>query len=707
MTEALISNLNSHQAEAVCSDAPHLLIIAGAGSGKTRVLVHRIAWLVETGRAKLGQILAVTFTNKAANEIKERVASLLQVPSTHLWVGTFHSQCHKILKTHHQEANLDSHFQVMDSEEQLRLIKKIHKELNLAETIYPPKKTQYLINQCKENFQHASDICEDQFERNFIKAYDVYEKYCQMQSLLDFTDLILRCYELMKHNQQVKELYQTRFKYILIDEFQDTNKLQFAWLSLIGQKSSLTAVGDDDQSIYSWRGAIVGHLQDFQKKFDNTHVIRLEQNYRSTSTILDAANAVIKNNQDRLGKNLWTDQEQGDEINLYCAYHEKDEANYIVECISQKSKNEPLESFAIFYRSNAQSRILEETLNGAGIPYRIWGGFRFFDRAEIKDCLAYLRLWLNPHDDGAYERVINLPPRGIGSSTLDKIREHAKENQLSLWQSTDACIKNKLISPRAINALDIFRSIIVQVQDQNHDHPSDLMAALIDASTLKSLYPNNSLEHIGKLENIDELITALGQFNNPEESLQNNIHDCLIHMTLDASASSDNPHSVQLMTFHAAKGLEFNHVFMSGLEEGLFPHFNSSQSDEDLEEERRLCYVGMTRARKHLTITYAQSRRIFGKEQLQRPSRFLNEIPQRYLNPVRTDQNHTATLIRPNSRANGLSGFRLGSRVFHQSFGEGTILNMEGDEHNLRIQVHFENHGVKWLLNQYANLTSV
>ena len=303
--------------------------------------------------------------------------------------------------------------------------------------------------------------------------------------------------------------------------------------------------------------------------------------------------------------------------------------------------------------------------------------------------------------------MINLPPRGIGSSTLDKIREHAKENQLSLWQSTDACIKNKLISPRAINALDIFRSIIVQVQDQNHDHPSDLMAALIDASTLKSLYPNNSLEHIGKLENIDELITALGQFNNPEESLQNNIHDCLIHMTLDASASSDNPHSVQLMTFHAAKGLEFNHVFMSGLEEGLFPHFNSSQSDEDLEEERRLCYVGMTRARKHLTITYAQSRRIFGKEQLQRPSRFLNEIPQRYLNPVRTDQNHTAPLIRPNSRANGLSGFRLGSRVFHQSFGEGTILNMEGDEHNLRIQVHFENHGVKWLLNQYANLTSV
>ncbi|MDA9832188.1 UvrD-helicase domain-containing protein [Gammaproteobacteria bacterium] len=708
MTESLTSHLNTHQAEAVTSDAPHLLIVAGAGSGKTRVLVHRIAWLVETGRARLGEVLAVTFTNKAASEIKERVGHLLQTPPAHLWVGTFHSQCHKILRTHHTEANLDMHFQVMDSEEQLRLIKKIHKELNLSDTIYPPKKTQYLINHCKENFQHACDLSEDQHERNFIKAYDIYEKYCQMQSLLDFTDLILKCYELLQNNEQVRQLYQTRFKYILIDEFQDTNRLQYAWLLLIGKTSSLTAVGDDDQSIYSWRGAIVGHLHDFQSHFKNTHVIRLEQNYRSTSTILNAANALIENNHDRMGKNLWTDQDQGELIKLYCAHHERDEANYITECIEQKSVNEPLESFAIFYRSNAQSRILEETLNGAGIPYRIWGGFRFFDRAEIKDCLAYLRLWLNPNDDGAFERVVNLPSRGIGTSTMDKVRLHARENSLSLWQSVQACIDNQLISARAINALEIFRAIITHVQSQDHQHPSDLMDALIDASALKSLYPNRSLEHIGKLENMDELITALGQFNDPESSIQDNVHACLTHMTLDTTASSDNQHSVQLMTFHAAKGLEFNYVFMSGLEEGLFPHFNSSQNEEDLEEERRLCYVGMTRARKCLTITHAQTRRIFGKEQLQRPSRFLGEVPKKYLQTIRAEQNYMAAPIaKSRALSNGLGGFRLGSRVLHESFGEGTILNMEGDEDNLRIQVHFEKHGVKWLLSQYANLTSV
>ena len=708
MKESTITQqLNDEQRQAVTSDSPNVLVVAGAGSGKTRVLVHRIAWLLETSRAKSSEILAVTFTNKAAKEIHDRVAKLLGTSVHHMWVGTFHSQCLKVLRIHYNEANLDQHFQIIDSDEQMKLLKKIHKELNLTESAYPPKKSQYLIGQCKENFQHASDIDgRGDFDPQFVKVFSAYELFCQRQSLLDFTDLILRCYELLLNNEQIRTHFQNRFRYILVDEFQDTNRLQYAWLKCLGANSSITVVGDDDQSIYSWRGAIVGHLHEFEKEFKHTETVRLERNYRSTSTILSAANSLISNNTDRLGKNLWTDLEDGELIRHFTAYNEVDEAKFIVQCIGELSKDHTLDEFAVFYRSNAQSRAIEEVLNMEGIPYRIYGGFRFFDRAEIKDCLAYIRLWLNPHDDSAFERVVNLPARGIGQSSLEKIRQIARDQQISLWDSIEQAKTNGLLTKRAANAFDGFKTLILNAKSKTFERTDELAQYLIETSDLKRLYPNKTMEHTAKIENMDELVTALSQFRE-SELIEDNIRTALAHMTLDATQDNAKyeKHAVQLMTVHAAKGLEFTHVFLTGLEEGLFPHFGSGQDDDELEEERRLCYVGITRACQKLYITNAETRRIFGKEQFQRPSRFISEIPKELVLSVRSTQSNYATS--QVGQVNPSHPYRLGARVHHGTFGDGTILNIEGDRENVRIQVHFESCGVKWLLSQYANLSLI
>ena len=707
-TSSITVQLNEPQHQAVTSDSPNLLVLAGAGSGKTRVLVHRIAWLIETGRARSSEIMAVTFTNKASNEIKGRVEKLLASSVSHMWVGTFHSPCHKFLRIHFQEAGLSEHFQIIDSDDQLRLIKKIHKEMNLSETMYPAKKSAHLINKWKENGTRAQHLSSDHSgDTTLNSVYQVYEEYCNKQDIVDFSELLLRCYELLQNNSTLLQIYQQRFKYILIDEFQDTNSLQYKWLQILSHSSSVTAVGDDDQSIYSWRGAIVDNLFQFEKDFEHTQTIRLEQNYRSTSTILEAANHLIANNTQRMSKELWTEDNPGEKIKLYCAYDEADEAKYITETISSLAPEYSLDEFAIFYRSNAQSRAIEERLNAAGIPYKIYGGFRFFDRAEIKDCLAYLRLWLNPNDDTAFERVINLPARGIGQATLEKIRASARENQSSMWQASLDCASTGILSARSKNSLTQFRDLIESWQNTHYTKLDELVQAIIDHSGLRSLYPTNSHEHTAKKENMDELINAVAQFQE-KESLRENCIDCLSHMTLDSQDHNRNSshRAVQLMTLHAAKGLEFTHVFITGLEESLFPHRGYDTDPNELEEERRLCYVGMTRAKQNLHLCYAEIRRIYGKEQFQRPSRFIFEVPDKYIQFVKVGLTHSKTPVAttPSFTAKK-SSIRLGSRVRHDKFGEGTVLNLEGDSSNLRIQIHFESCGVKWLLMEYANLT--
>lgn len=722
---------NPDQQQAISSDSQHILVLAGAGSGKTRVLVQRIAHLVQQGHCSPMEILAVTFTNKAAKEILARLENLLQMPVRGLWVGTFHGLAHRFLRQHYEAAHLPQNFQILDSDDQLRLIKRLQKELNIDDERFPAKQIQWFINNQKENGRRAEHVQPDgqPFTEVMLSLYQQYEAHCQRNGLVDFTELLLRCHETLRDNTELLHHYQNRFRHKLIDEFQDTNTLQYAWLRLLTtDHNSLFAVGDDDQSIYSWRGAKIENIHRFSRDFPDTEIIRLEQNYRSTETILAAANALIANNDQRMGKSLWTQDNPGSPIDLYAAFNEFDEALFVTQRIEHlKANDTPFEDIAILYRANAQSRVLEESLNRAGIPYRIYGGHKFFARAEIKDALAYLRLINFPNDDPSFERIVNMPPRGIGHATLDKVRDFAQINQMSLWEACRGLLNENGLDGRASKALSNFLLLITELKEQ-HDglELSEQTATLLDASGLLDHFKSDRSERSqAKAENLQELINATRQFVPDPDSILSPVDEFLAHVALDTSDDNDSSeHCVQMMTLHSAKGLEFENVFMTGVEEGLFPHHMCAGSPDQLEEERRLCYVGMTRAKKHLTMCYAEHRRVNGRDQYPKPSRFIEEIPEHLFRHVRaksTPQSNrmhgsqryvtSGSSPEPSSRHSlpnhtiRATNYSLGQSVNHAKFGQGTIINFEGQGESARVQIQFDRFGSKWLVLQYANLT--
>src|SRR3989338_6823675 len=727
----ITKSLNEAQCAAVTAPLAHSLVLAGAGSGKTRVLVHRIAYLMAAHNVSPYEILAVTFTNKAAAEMRGRIEKLRGVSANHLWVGTLHGLSHRILRTHFNEAELPQAFQIIDSEDQLRLIKRIHRAMELDDKKWEPKQSQYFINNNKEKGIRANKIMrmDDYTTEKLQKIYAEYELVCQRSGLVDFTELLLRSYELLQKNETIRSHYQKRFSHILVDEFQDTNDIQYRWLkALTGAKTFMMAVGDDDQSIYSWRGAQVKNIQHFSRDFKDATVIRLEQNYRSTKNILDAANAVIEKNKNRMGKTLWTSSEQGELITLFEAFNEREEASQVIATIKQLSRNDfGLNDFAILYRSNAQSRVLEEALLQEKIPYRIYGGFRFFERAEIKDALSYLRLMVNRNDDAVFERVINTPTRGIGTTTLEKIRHLARENNTSLWDATQHCVDTNIFTARAHSALDSFLTMINELDTETKKLKLaacvDLM--LLRSGLLQSHKEDKSEKGLSRAENLKELITATTEFvvKSEHENLSE-IEAFLADVVLETGEQQADQQTdcVSLMTLHAAKGLEFPIIFMVGMEEQLFPHQMSVSERDGLEEERRLCYVGMTRAMKKLLLSCAEYRHMHGQGHYHAPSRFLSEIPDELMTRVRPKltvskpsaygiENSTYFTQRKMKKAitqkipQNDSGFNIGQRVKHEKFGAGYVLDCEGQGEHARIQIKFEKHGAKWLILQFANLS--
>ncbi|MDO8860146.1 DNA helicase II [Haliea sp. E1-2-M8] len=708
----ILSPLNDAQREAVADDSPNLLVLAGAGSGKTRVLVHRIAWLVRAQDVSPWAILAVTFTNKAAKEMRSRIEEMLHIPTHGMWVGTFHGLAHRLLKAHWKEAKLPQNFQILDSDDQLRLVKRVCRELELDESRWPPRQAQWYINAQKDEGLRAAHINPppgDLFAQTMLQVYRAYEAACERGGLVDFAELLLRAHELWLHSPAVLKHYRDRFRQILVDEFQDTNTIQYAWLRVLaGDRIPVVAVGDDDQSIYGWRGAKIENIQRFGEDFSGTRTVRLEQNYRSTQTILQAANGVIAYNFGRLGKELWTEGESGEPIAVYAGFNEQDEARFIVEQ-AEAWINEGNEraSVAILYRSNAQSRVLEEALIRSGIPYRIYGGQRFYERLEIRNALAYMRLLTNRGDDAAIERVINTPPRGIGSKTLETLRELARERGIPLWAAINAAREEKRLPARALSALEGFQVLINEL-DSGTDELAleELVEHVLEGSGLVDFHRNEKGEKgQARVENLEELVSAAKQFS-PEGEELSPLQQFLDNAALDAgdTQAEDFEDSVQLMTLHSAKGLEFPLVFLAGMEENLFPHRMSLEEPGRLEEERRLAYVGITRAMQRLVITYAESRRIHGSESYNTPSRFIREIPAELLREVRL---HTA-ISRPVSSLSQAAvpdtGIALGQRVYHQVFGEGVVLNFEGRGNNARVEVNFDFEGSKWLVLQYAKL---
>ena len=713
----VLDSLNEGQRDAVAAPLGNLLVLAGAGSGKTRVLVHRIAWHIATGEANPQGILAVTFTNKAASEMRSRIETLLGQSIHGMWVGTFHGLCHRLLRAHWQDANLPEDFQILDSEDQYRTVRRIIRAMMLDESQYPPKEAQWYINAQKDKGLRPEKINDDGdvTTAQMIKIYKIYQQTCESSGAVDFGELLLRTYELLYTTKLVREIYQNRFKHILVDEFQDTNELQYKWLKLlIGENNTLFAVGDDDQSIYSWRGARVENMKAFQKDFKETKLLKLEQNYRSTTTILNAANKLIGNNSKRLGKNLWTDGEEGERIGIYMAYNELDEARYVVNQIQKCSEEGgSFEENAILYRVSAQSRVLEEALLSSKIPYRVYGGVRFYERMEIKDALAYVRIATFHDDDISFERIINTPTRGIGSRTIEELRIVAKKDNCSLWAAAHHIIEHKLLSPRAVNALEEFIRL-VQRMSLTKSQPAldDRVDSIIKLSGLINHFKKEKGEKgLARIENLEELVKASSEFeldDNEELKEMSAMQAFLAHAALESgeTQAGDKSNCVHLMTLHSAKGLEFPSIFLVGMEEGLFPHQRSSGDLKQLEEERRLCYVGITRARKLLTLTYTQYRRLHGSDYYPQPSRFIDEIPAELLSEIRMGGNVTESLFRKKVTRTGSKDGKLtlGQRVSHTKFGEGVILNLEGDGDNMRIQVNFEKAGSKWLVASYANL---
>lgn len=716
----IIDPLNDAQRQAVCAPASNILVLAGAGSGKTRVLVHRIAWLMQAENVSPYGILAVTFTNKAAAEMRGRIENLLGIPSSGLWVGTFHGIAHRLLRAHWKEAELPQTFQIMDSEDQHRALKRVVREMGLDEKRWVPREAQWWINARKdeglrpENIEHKNDT----YLKHMVEIYRAYEAMCQRNGSLDFAELLLRAYELWVKRPDVLMHYQERFKNILVDEFQDTNTIQYAWIKILaGNSANVFVVGDDDQSIYGWRGAQIENIYKFSKDYKNASNFRLEQNYRSTGNILGAANALIANNTDRMGKELWTDGSDGELIEVYSAFNEIEEARYIVDKITAWTDGGGFRTeSAILYRSNAQSRVLEEALMQSGTPYRIYGGLRFFERQEIKDALAYIRLIAIKTDDASFERIVNVPTRGIGNKTVDLVRGCARENSISMWQATLQLIEQGAVTSRALSALQQFVDLISGMEsDINNMELYEQIEHVIHQSALVSHYEKEKSEKgRNRIENLEELVNAGRTFEQDdwEESEVDKMTAFISHASLEAGEGQANEgeDSVQLMTLHSAKGLEFKQVFMAGLEEGLFPHSRSSEESGQLEEERRLCYVGMTRAMEKLVITHAEKRRLYGEENYARPSRFLNEIPDEFTQQVRMQGSATALTnyngyAAPKEKAvQEAMPVQLGQRVCHEKFGEGIVLNYEGEGRHARIQINFDDLGSKWLVMEYANL---
>ena len=714
----ILNELNDRQRDAVTSEAPSLLVLAGAGSGKTRVLVHRVAWIVEAMQSNPNSVMAVTFTNKAANEMKSRIQELLQSPLADLWCGTFHGLAHRTLKRFYKEANLISTFTVLDAEDQLRVIKRICKDNNLEESSWPAKQIQWQINSWKDAGKRPKNVddSKDFYAETVKKIYSQYDEICKKDSLVDFAELLLKSYELLKSNKKVRDFFHRRFRHILIDEFQDTNVIQYAWLNEVASKeASITAVGDDDQSIYGWRGAKVGHLEDFKTKHKHNETIRLEQNYRSTSIILNAANALIENNQARLGKNLWTESNEGEQITLYQAFNEQDEARFVAEIIkSWMDGGELFSDSAVIYRSNAQSRAIEEALLRANIPYRIYGGLRFYDRLEIKNAISYLRIIFNPHDNPAFERSVANPTRGVGAKTLAKIRSLANKHNISYIQASSKMIDENLISGRGANGLKKFLEIILGLCGKIDDISlSEIVGSILEQSGLIQFHEKEPGEK-GKTrkENLEELLSAAKNFEmsfSDDKTNREITEQFLSNVSLDAGdrQADEFDDAVQLMTLHSAKGLEFPLVFMTGLEETLFPHGRSMESPDQLEEERRLCYVGITRAMKKLYLTYAESRRLHGNDIFNPPSRFIKEIPSECIMEIRPKASVTMPYSRNESKPIDFEdqiGIALGQKVQHPKFGQGIVLNYEGAGESARVQVNFESAGTKWLVLSFANL---
>ncbi len=719
----LLDQLNDEQRDAVCAPASHQLILAGAGSGKTRVLVHRIAWLMQVEGVSAHQILAVTFTNKAAREMRERLQVLMgdhpSMPNVHsMWVGTFHGIAHRLLRAHWQQAGLPQNFQILDGDDQLRLIKRVYQELGLDDSRWPYKQTQWFINGQKDEGvrpEHMPDS-HDPFQRAMKQLYTAYQAACERAGVVDFAEILLRSHELWLKQPELLEHYQKRFPFLLVDEFQDTNVVQYAWLRVLaGKHSFVTAVGDDDQSIYGWRGARIENIQTFTEDFGGASTIRLEQNYRSTQTILNAANAVIANNSGRLGKQLWTSGADGEPIDLYAAFNEQDEARYIVERVeSWQSQGNPNASVAVLYRSNAQSRVLEEAFLRQGVPYRIYGGQRFYERLEIKNALAYLRLLMNRQDDPAFERVINTPTRGIGTKTVESIRQLAREQGCSMFEAASHMVSHKVLSARATSAVSAFIELLEGLSQSLPEHTLEEQVALvIERSGLKAFHRAEKGERgLARVENLEELVNACRAFE-PEDEDSVPLAEFLDTAALDAGETQADEYedAVQMMTLHSAKGLEFPLVFLAGVEENIFPHRMSSDSPEGLEEERRLCYVGITRAMQKLVITHAESRRLHGSENFNRLSRFVREIPSDLLQEVRLKssvarQTHYQGWQAPVTDDTTFP-LKLGQRVHHPMFGEGTVLQFEGSGASARVQVNFGGEGSKWLVMQYAKLEAL
>jgi DNA helicase-2/ATP-dependent DNA helicase PcrA len=715
----ILEDLNDAQRQAVTSPAAPTLVIAGAGSGKTRVLVHRAAWLIDVEGVSPHSLLAVTFTNKAAAEMRNRIEGLLDVPVQHLWIGTFHGLAHRMLRRHWREAELPQNFQIIDSDDQLRLIKRLLKNLEVDDSRWVPKEIQWFINAQKDEGlrpQHLDDGG-DPNRREMISLYASYEEVCRRGGLVDFAELLLRAHELLRDNPELLEHYRRRFQHLLVDEFQDTNAIQYAWLRLLAGDSGVPfVVGDDDQSIYRWRGARVEHIHQFQKDFPGTTVVKLEQNYRSTSTILDAANAVIANNASRLGKNLWTDGAEGEPIKVYSAYNERDEADFVIGRLRDWIDQGNLRAdAAVLYRSNAQSRVLEESLINARIPYRVYGGLRFFERMEIKDALAYLRLISHRDDDSSFERVVNKPTRGIGARTLDLIRSYARANACSLWRAAGAIASDDL-NGRAANAVAAFMSLLEKLDRETKGlELHDQVDHVIYQSGLIDFFKKDRGEKgETRVENLEELVSAAKSFTADPASEMSPLDEFLAHAALEAGEGQADAWEdcVQLMTMHSAKGLEFPLVFMCGMEDGLFPHQRSIADAHGLEEERRLCYVGITRAMQTLYITYAEQRRLHGMDSFSQPSRFIAEIPGEHIEEVRPRVQvsrpvHGGSSSRQragSSPAGNELGIRLGQHVRHRKFGDGVILNCEGQGAHARVEVNFETAGTKWLVLSYANL---
>lgn len=730
----ILDSLNDKQREAVAAPLQNTLILAGAGSGKTRVLVHRIAWLMHAYEVSPFSIMAVTFTNKAAKEMQARIEQLVGVPPQGMWVGTFHGLAHRLLRSHWRDAGLKENFQIMDSDDQLRLVKRIMREQNIDETRWPPKQVCWFINAQKDEGRRAAHVPDshDPFSKGMRELYYTYEEACERNGSLDFGELLLRAHELLLGNPALLRHYQERFVHVLVDEFQDTNSIQYAWLRiLVGDKGSITAVGDDDQSIYGWRGAKIENIQNFTKHFNEVQTIRLEQNYRSTGHILKAANGLIKNNDDRLGKELWTESPEGEKISLYAGFNEQDEARFILSIIKKwRDDGTSLRDMAILYRSNAQSRVLEECLVREQMAYRIYGGHRFYDRLEIKNALAYARLAIDANDDGAMERVINVPPRGIGERSIGTIRELARDQGCSMWQAAAEIVRQKLLPARATNAIEAFLGLVDGMSScvQSNDLGlGEIFEQLIQEAGLIAFHEKEKGEKgEARVENLKELVSAASGFSwtqteAEEQEYSSPMMAFLDQAVLDAGEAQADEYqdAIQLMTLHSAKGLEFPLVFLTGVEENLFPSRMSFEEPSRLEEERRLCYVGITRAMEKLYITYAESRRLHGSESFNSPSRFINEIPSDCLEEVRLRSQvsrpvstQRPTYTRPTSSV--LEGYQvpetnisMGDRVMHPVFGEGLVINYEGQGPQARVQVNFDDEGSKWLVLAFAKLQTL